>query len=210
MNASGDDLIFINHYKCKKMKKLIVVLIAAISLNGMTLAAGSPTIVKTSDKSFALYYDDWNETDLTVKIKDLSGFTLMTDKIKDEKITGKRYNLMNLPQGQYVVEISNDQKMMLQMLTLTEDAVEIIEDMAEVYYSPNINVKNGKLDLNLFSLNKDVSVNIFNVDGEVIFTTDFGSQLSITERFDLSSFDKGKYGITVKQNDRQHNLMFVL
>ena len=192
------------------MKKLIVLLFAAICMNGMAMAAGSPTVVKSSDKSLSVYYDDWNQTDLTIKLKDISGYVLMTDKVKDQKVTGKKYNLKNLPQGEYVLEISNEQKTMLQMLTLTEDAVEIIEDLAEVYYSPNINVNNGKLDLNLLSLNKDVSVNIFNAEGEVIFSTDLGSKLSVTERFDLSSFDKGKYGITVMQNDRQHNLMFVL
>lgn len=192
------------------MKKLIVVLIAVVCMNGLGIAAGSPTLVKSSDKSFALYYDDWNETDLTVKIKDLTGYVLMTDKIKDHKITGKKYNLRNLPQGEYVLEIYNDQKMMSQRLSLTKETLEFDDEKAEVYYSPKISVQNGKLDLNVLSLNKDVSVKILDTEGNVLFTSDLGSQLSVTKRFDLSSFEKGAYGIAVKQNDRQQNIMFVL
>lgn len=192
------------------MKKLLVILIAAISFNGLAIAAGSPSLVKSTDKSFAVYFDDWNEADLTVQIKDNQGFILMTDKVKDEHVTGKKYNLKNLPQGDYTLEIGNGQKVMTQAISLTDTTVAFDEDKSKVYYNPTIVINEDKMDFNLLSLGKDVSVDITDASGESIYNTVFGTPQAVNERFDLSQLQKGEYTISVVQDEYKHRVKFVL
>lgn len=191
------------------MKKLIVILIAAVCLNSFTVTAGSPSIVKSTDKSFSVFFDDWNESDLTVQLKDLTGFVLMTDNVTDEKVTGKKYNLKNLPTGDYVLEISGDQKVMTQALSLNDEEV-TISDNSDLYYAPTVTIDEDKLDLNVLSLSKDVEVQIRDQEGNVVFKTDLGSQISVNKRFDLSQLDNGEYAISVYQNGYKHKIKFVL
>lgn len=191
------------------MKKLMLIIVAGIYLSGFAYATEGPTFVKSSDKTFAVYFDDWNQTDLTVTIRNAQGLSVLTDKVSQKDATAKKYNLKYLAEGDYKVEIANDQKTLVQDIELSDNSV-IVSDESTTYFNPTIVQTDGRIDINVFSLKKDVHMEISDIRMNRLYHEDLDAPMSVNKRFDTSELEAGTYIINVKQNGRSFSQSFTI
>ena len=110
----------------KKIKSVIkVLLLVLLTVSGNILLANEEkanlTITKGNDKSFAISFDYQEEIDVIITFKDAFSVTLFKEDVKGIKNLSKTFDLNNLPDGVYFLEIENEMSIFSQMIEIKND-----------------------------------------------------------------------------------------
>lgn len=159
----------------------------------------SVKILNAKNKVFSLVTDTKKSTDLTVRIFDQENILLLNDKISINISSVKAYNLDNLPNGVYEIELEDETTIRKQLVKITALGLEILEENERKVYKPFFVVKDQNILFNYLNLGKGiVDLVIYDENGNEIFMTKYEDKLSINKSFNLSKFRSGKYTIQVK------------
>ena len=127
----------------------------------------------------------------------------MTDYFGTEEFKKRRYNLINLPDGTYNLEIDDVQKTITMVLRIDSDVLEIEKE--EKIYKPHSFFQEQKWNLSVMSMGKDVNVRIVDQTGKLVFEEEITGQLSIQRRYNLSKLKKGNYNFYVYMAGNNYN-----
>ncbi len=157
-------------------------------------------IVKRDTKKVEVRVNQLNVGELDVELKDKEGVLIYTGSIKGGENVATQFNLNALPNGEYILNCSNNNFWSSQQLAITNGNVEINENSYQEVLAPKIE----KLDINRFEVitaNKnmaDLGVSIVNRAGEVVYT----GYLSYANRFNLSHLPSGEYAFEFTVADK--------
>ncbi|MBK8282541.1 MAG: DUF3244 domain-containing protein [Saprospiraceae bacterium] len=171
------------------MKYLLILTMAAV--NTGLMAADIPVHINAANKWIIVEKAKWNSPSIDVLIRENSGAVLIHESIGQTT----KYNLKNVPDGEYILEVENDQKIRIQTMSLHDG---ILQSKAiSTIYKPNIKVNNQVLDMNLMTQGKSAEIMIKNEEGKVMITEKIENEVSVTRRFNIKKLDHGNYYLEV-------------
>lgn len=196
----------------KKIKSVIkVLLLVLLTVSGNILLANEEkanlTITKGNDKSFAISFDYQEEIDVIITFKDAFSVTLFKEDVKGIKNLSKTFDLNNLPDGVYFLEIENEMSIFSQMIEIKNDKMNYNEAGEYSINKPKSYVKEDSLYLSSqFSNETDVEVTIYNKLGEVVYDELLKNQKNLDKTFKFIEGQPNDYTISVRYNGRTFNL----
>lgn len=196
----------------KKIKSVIkVLLLVLLTVSGNILLANEEkanlTITKGNDKSFAISFDYQEEIDVIITFKDAFSVTLFKEDVKGIKNLSKTFDLNNLPDGVYFLEIENEMSIFSQMIEIKNDKMNYSEAGEYSINKPKSYVKEDSLYLSSqFSNETDVEVTIYNKLGEVVYDELLKNQKNLDKTFKFIEGQPKDYTVSVRYNGRTFNL----
>lgn len=182
------------------MKVIIKNLATLLLCLTATLAIGNSgpgvTVVGTDEQSIAVYVNHAGNKTVQIGLKDAQGFTLLNDRVKNETSFARKYNLENLPAGEYTLFVEQGNKTTIQPVSLTNDGIFIPEGSASNVFAPAILVADDKVDFTMLCLNDaEVTIRIVDELGRDNYVATTHEKGSVQRRFDISALDAGRYTI---------------
>lgn len=189
------------------MKNVFVLLICLIASFGNAASSPDVSVVNTGNKSFALYMDNACSGFVQVKLTDKDGIVLLNDHVKSIPAFARKYNLVNLPGGDYVLSVESGTSTVLQTITVFTDGLMIPTEKKAVIFAPAIRVGHEKLDLTLLCLNESaVTIEIIDDEGRSNYAATTQEKGSVERRFNVTNLTPGRYTVitTVKGKNFTH------
>lgn len=156
-------------------------------------------IISGENNAFTLISNDVKNSDITIRIFDEAGLNLLNEKIEVNRTFSKSYDLSNMPNGIYEVEIEDNISFRKYFVITTSDTIEIMENVEQKVFKPIVVLEESLLKLNLLNLGSgDVELSLSNKIGEEIYTEKIENTIAIHKGFDLSKLPSGDYSVEVK------------
>lgn len=186
------------------MKTQLFILV--FSIFSLSLSAlGNPSVFAEKNKSLIVQTNTWKSTKVNVQIKEASGVTILEETIKSAKV-GRKYNLKNLPDGVYTLEMSDDLKITSQDFYINNNEVVLSSDINTIY-KPFILVGKNNVDVNLMTLGQSALLNITDKENNIVFAQKLDTT-AVHKRFDVSSLEGGTYSVNIAMNGRSFTQEF--
>lgn len=157
-------------------------------------------LVKRDTKKVEVKINQPNVGELDIKLKDNEGVTVYEGSIKGGENVSTQFNLNALPNGEYVLNCSNDGFWSSQHLSIKNGSVEINENSYQESLTPKIEV----IGLNRFEVTPvtknvaDMAVAITDNTGELVYE----GYLSSGSRFNLGHLPTGEYAFEFTVADK--------
>jgi len=177
-----------------QFKNLFALVIGLIATIGIAVASPDVSVVNVGNKSFALYMNNVNNADVRVTLTDKEGVVLLNDRVKKAAAFARKYNLQNLPEGDYALSVVNGSETVVQPITVSGNNLEISSDKMISVFAPAIQVKSEKLDFTLLCLNEStVTIEITDEYGRVNYNATTHEKGSVERRFNIANLSPGTY-----------------
>ena len=183
------------------MKTRVSFITLLLCIATFVVRASSPevTVVDAGQKSFALYIENAESNYIQVALKDKNGVTLVNDRIRKADSFGRKYNLVNLPAGDYQLFVEDGPKIVTQPITVNETSLQIPVQRKTEIFAPAVQLNQDKLDYTLLCLNPTaVTIEIIDEVGHTNYAASTEEKGSIQRRFNLSNLSSGQYTIITK------------
>lgn len=131
---------------------------------------------------------------LTLKVMSLEN-EIIFEKIIVNSNQGRVINLEKLAAGNYIMELSDEMKIISTPVTVRRESIDLGADV--MTYKPAIQQRGSQVALNFFNAGTDVTVNIVNSIGETLFTENFNDKNTIGRSYNLANLPGGKYVISI-------------
>jgi len=177
--------------------QILILMVSAFSLTAF--ANGNPAMNAEKSKSLLVETSLWKSDKINIQIKEASGVVILDETVKNTKNL-RKYNLKNLPEGTYSLEISNELKITTQEFTIYDNGVLLSSDVKTVY-KPVVIWNNEGFDVNLMTLGNTAFINIQDKDNNIVFAEKLVTP-AVHKRYDISSLASGEYTVTVAMNGR--------
>ncbi len=183
------------------MKRLIKkVVLIAVMVTGLVVKANEnlPKVI-VSDSNPKMVQFSFNNFDgeLRILVKDMDKVVLHSEKFIGS-VYSKKYDLTNLPNGVYDVEINGETKIKSIPFKVTNQNVEFDYDNSKVYFKPIVVVKKKKVKITKLSLNfEPMTVKVFNKNSQLIFQEVLSGKMDLKRSLELSNLSKGAYTIAL-------------
>jgi len=190
----------------KHLKNLVIksLLFALPFLLAGSISASATDNLKietdANEKSIYLSFSGEYASEVTILIKDDNEAVLHQEKVSTQKSFSKKFNLKNLPEGFYFLEISDEQKAVIQPMEVLVSTVEINPSNRFENYKPVYQFENNKLNINLLAINSNtVNIEVIDIQNQSIFNQEFkNAGKPFGQRLDLTKLEKGNYRIITK------------
>ncbi len=191
------------------MKNFATLLICLYATIGIAESGPSITVVDAGEKSFALYIENTESGLVQIGLKDGNGVTLLNDRVRNQASFARKYNLVNLPAGEYILFVEDGSKTTAQPITLNSDGLEIPEEKKMKIFAPAILINQNKLDFTMLCLREtSVTIKIFDETGNENYLATTLEKGSVQRRFDISSLDSGRYTIVTSLEGENFNKVY--
>lgn len=183
--------------------RIIVILMLALSLNG--IAENSYVISKDEQNMIIVNRGEWKSGDVKVVITDEDGFTVFTQKLA-KNIDLIKYNMADLPNGQYSIEISDELRIIRKQFEMKDNQLVVAKEDEKIY-KPQVKISKNIVDIQMLSLNKDVIVSLTDKEGIEILDEKLNTSI-ISKRLDINGLPSGNYILTIQTGGRYFNHEF--
>ncbi len=177
------------------MRNLIVLTILILSASS-TFAEKYPKVNFDENKTLFVNLNDWAGLNIDIEIRDLKGEVLHESQVQKGATLTKKYNLKNLPVGQYELILHSDMKKAIYPIEVTENAVKMLPVENPVVFKPMVAYKNNNIEFNQLALGRTVTFTITDRTG-TFFTKTFQNEASINTKFDVAKLPVGNYTVAV-------------
>lgn len=168
---------------------------------GQALFAGNPSAAVEGPRTIVVKPREWKADRIHVEILTLEGETIISQQVRTTE-RSRKYNLRNLPAGQYMLRMSDDLKVLSQNFALDHEGIVLSEEIA-VDFKPVINNTENHLDVNFFTRGRASTVSILDGENNVVYSENFDKP-AIHKRFDISRFEKGTYTVLCEVAGKTH------
>ncbi|MFK8007598.1 MAG: T9SS type A sorting domain-containing protein [Saprospiraceae bacterium] len=177
----------------------VIVLLCATSNIFANDSKPSLKIVSGNNNVFTLISNNIQDSNVTIRIFDAEGINLLKEKIEVDQAFSKSYDLSNMPNGIYEVEIENNISFRKYFVITTSNTIEILENVEQKIFKPIVVLEKSLLKFNLLNLGKgDVELSLNNKLGEEIYTEKIQNTIAIHKGFDLSKLPSGEYSVGIQ------------
>ena len=187
------------------MKNLVIksLIFALPLLLAGTLSASITNTLKiepdAKEKSIYLSFEANQSNVVKIQLKDKNEAILHQELVTNKIAFAKKFNLKNLPEGVYFLQVSDELKEVIQPIEISNSDLAIDLSTRMENYKPVFNYSNNKLDINLLAIDSEqINVEVFNADIQVIFTKKFKIEgKAFGERLDLNKLQNGPYTVKI-------------
>jgi flagellar hook assembly protein FlgD len=187
--------------KIKNMKKLVksitVVALLFVVATGMAKEA-KLSLTPNAEKSLDFKMDITSEETI-ISIVDTEGIIIFSEKVVGTKVYSKKFDLKNLPQGRYFLEVEDSVKETSFSFLVGDVAIEIIEKIEQV--KPVFKQKEGRVFMNFLNLDEqEVKIKVLDGEGHVVFAESISNEQVIEKVFNFESAFASSYTLFVKKD----------
>tara|TARA_B100000497_G_C7662727_1_gene399286 strand:+ start:280 stop:879 length:600 start_codon:yes stop_codon:yes gene_type:complete len=156
---------------------------------------------KTNNERLVVDLSSLDGSIVSCKIIDQNGVYVYTDNFKVQRAGLKWYNLENLKSGSYTF-ILNDENQTIEYKVKKERSKISIQESPNITFKPIVtSVTKNISDFHLLSLGKDVFIELYNDQGEELYSKEYIGENTISQRFNLSLSPQGEYTLKVRVGD---------
>jgi hypothetical protein len=181
--------------------KFIAILFMAFAT--VTMASDMPTVSNFKSKTLVITTNSWNGGTLEIMIKDAENAVIHSEKIKNEKIA-RSYNVKNLPDGKYMIEMTNGLKTTKQNFEIYSSEV-FLDSNVETSYAAVVNVKGDFVDVNAYGAESVIS--ILDQNGNEL-VKELVPTLAVHRRFNVAKLPAGSYTVVVANSETTNTHSF--
>jgi hypothetical protein len=178
------------------MSKFVLFLLFAAVNTGLMGATPStadiPVHISPVNKWIIVDKNNWKAPTVAVSLRNEEGSLLISEKINGSK----KYNLKNVSEGKYILELEDDQQIRVQSLQVASEIL-YSKDIYTIY-KPQLKISDDHIDMNLMTQGEEAQVSIRNNEWKSEFTENTGKEVSVSKRYNLKSLPAGDYTFVVK------------
>lgn len=176
-------------------------MVAFASVNAM--ANTYPKLNVEGKRSFILELNDWKNEELFITIANADGETIHSENV-NKRGNARKYSLEKLPVGFYRMTIADQMKDIAFDIFVTYEGVNI-KNTGKIYFRPFVKNDGKYLDINLLTINKQVNVNLFDAEGNLIYTEKTDKIRKYEKRLDISKLAFGTYTLNMEIEGRSYS-----
>ncbi|UII28122.1 hypothetical protein LVD15_06760 [Fulvivirga maritima] len=183
------------------IKNSLLVILFSTSLLSFAFGASPYVKVKRYDaKKFVVIVKSANPTDLQISLRDRNDYELYSERHADVKDGyAKKFDVADLPDGNYFLEIENAQKIDVYSLEIAQGELSIENENRVAIFKPQVFQKGNQVDIAMLKyLNVPMKFSILNNTNDIIYEDTLADSQSVNKRYDMSKLDPGIY--TLKFN----------
>ncbi|GAB2782670.1 hypothetical protein GCM10027275_28070 [Rhabdobacter roseus] len=141
---------------------------------------------------------------VTIELLDETGRPLHFQKVRKQPAFAQSYNLSRLPDGKYLVRVSNADYHYTIPVQVTKGVAEVKKNEAEEIQRPQVQVANGKVDVwSRVPVSSSVAVKIFDAQQNLLFSEVATVENGIfSQRYNLSDLEQGAYVLTLTTREQ--------
>jgi hypothetical protein len=190
----------------ERVIKLTAVIVALFFATN-SFATIYPIINASEAKTLSIDLNDWAAADVNVIIRDFNGEILHNDDFAKGAITKRKYDLANLPNGAYTLEIAGNNKKSISEVILGDKGVIVNSEATKIVYKPTFQVKDNAIVFNHLALGEQVTI-LVSDDRGTFFTKSYKGRNTIHASFDTSDLPKGSYVFSVSTDNQFESIEF--
>ncbi|MBL6446276.1 hypothetical protein JMN32_08150 [Fulvivirga sp. 29W222] len=184
------------------MKTLKKSMVAVLFLTTLFVSAyGSTPYIKVTSydlKKFFVIIKNTDSSKVNVVLKDGNNFSLYKETYINSDEYLKGFDLQSLPDGEYTLEIENNQRIEMFALSIINNKLSINKDSRLVIHKPSINQNGNKVDVALQKLQEaPLKLSILDNTNDIIFEDTLADNGNLTKRYDMSRLGPGSYTMRI-------------
>jgi len=171
--------------------------IAFLFVTATTLARDPKLRVINKENSKAIVFEwDIQEEDTYVQIIDAAGNIIYFENILDTEVYSKRFDLKNLEDGNYVLEVENALKKISYTINVN-DKIGVAKKKESA--KPVFRRVEDMVYLNLLNLDgKDVEIKVVDGENRIVFQETARDEMLVEKAFNFKNAYAGDYTVVVK------------
>jgi hypothetical protein len=207
----------LNVKKNKIMKKVInksIIMVAMCTALLSNANEGSSFIPKKEIAKTIVTINDVKEGQKLL-IKDLNGFILYKELIKESGLYSKAFDLTELPDGDYIFELEKDLEIKTIPFNVIFNKVTFLKEKETSIYKPYVIMKKNYIYVNKLALNGEpLEIKIYydgdNNSHELIYSETIKDIKTIGKAYKLMNHATGDYKVVLTSNNRTYYENFTL
>lgn len=182
------------------MKLLIVALLTTIVINATNIN-NKVKVEVISSKLIDLKLEN-SDGDLTIRVKDVFGEVLYTEKFEGNYIS-KKYDLNTLPEGNYYFEIEGRTKINLMPFKISSKGCEFKSDIESTYYKPIVRQEGDLVFISKIEFKKeDFEIYLYNNQLNSLYQEKLNGGINLGRTLNIKNLKSGNYSIVMKSAGR--------
>lgn len=188
------------------MKNLIkkVILIAVMVTGLVSMASERDGNIEIKDLNSKVIQFTLNnfDGDLQVTVKDTHDYVLYKENFEGT-IYSKKYDLSELPNGIYFVELRGETKIKTIPFIVSGNKVEFNYEASKIYFKPVIVVKDKKVNITKLALDKEsFLIEVYNVNSKLIYKEVLEGKKHLQRRLNLEELPSGTYYLVLRSKGK--------
>jgi hypothetical protein len=184
------------------MKKIVrSIATVALMLVVATSAAKEPTLSVSPNAAKSLVFEmEDPSTDTVLSISDVDGVLIYSEKVGNAAPYSKKFNLMNLPNGDYELKVENALKKTVFKFDIDNSNVLIADRNENV--KPVFKKNGQKVLLNLLNSDKkDIRITVYDSENRVLFNETVVDTFLVEKAFNFESAYEDTYSVVVQNGE---------
>ena len=179
-----------------------VLLVATVLQSVILMGSDDLRFETTGTKTIVVHFDNTATEKITVRLIDVKGAEVFTERIQAAAGYSKKYNLKELANGQYTILIESPSRYTTQKVTVKDHIVEVRSEEEKTFFKPFIKQDAKLVDINLMALGNDVEITVKDNNGSQVYRTAYQGESRIHKRLNLTQLPSGDYILQVKNGGR--------
>jgi hypothetical protein len=158
------------------------------------------SIRATADNAFVLTLSDQVKEKTQIRLVDANDVLLYSDIYRQKDAKSRQFNLRQLPQGTYFLELENELLIYRQPVTLTATGIVADSALRQELAKPFLNcTPEGKMKISYLHLDTaPVEVEVFDAQGQLVFREAIYTSGPVMRSYDLGELPPGSYRALVR------------
>lgn len=180
------------------LKFTVTMALMFITVVGMARDSKLSVVVEKTQKS--LFFElEGQSSGTVIHFMDANKNSIYSETISASVNYARKFDLVNLPDGVYVLKADNAQYVYWYTITITGDEVVVSE--SEESAKPIFKHDGDKVFLNLLNLDKsDVEISVYDSENRLVFTEIMENQMIVEKAFNFEKAYEDVYTLIVKDD----------
>ena len=175
----------------------MAVIITAASFSTAIAGPGFSIERDTDVNALILDFENWKTTNVELKIRSIDGSFVWSDDINAGNKSAIKYNLKELDNGNYIMQVADELTMTIQPIKVTDRGIELDQNAQRIVYQPIINLVGDKLTVNQLLLGNSTKLKLVDANYNTIFKESFKGEAEISKVFDIDKLERGNYAVVI-------------
>lgn len=196
------------------MKNLLKnsLILALMLISSIAFADDANITVKVkSENEKALIFSLDEAQKINLSIYSLNDGIIYEQNIKTDKATTKTYNLEAFPDGNYIIKLENEEKLIEYEVNIFKGKTLISEPIVTEFFKPVL-VKDADfvtIDMK-YVPHGPVEVKVFNEYNDEMYAKSFESKVNAVKKFNISKTDAKQLTFLIKSKNKEFIETFIL
>ena len=138
-----------------------------------------------------------------ITIKDANNKIVYSEIIENSITTSDEYQLPNLGQGTYTLEIEHAFEILIRPFEVMERSTKFYSDQSYSIFKPVITTKGKQLFLSKLSLNQEsFDVLVYDFKGDLLHKEQISNEVEMNRIYDFSEIGEDKFNVVIQSKDR--------